>query len=258
MANPRAPRQGQRSGGTVITDVSQIPFRESRSAQDLNDYSAIATAVDSGQTVMAYPDGTIEVYGTGRTVDRVTGTYSLPQVTEQFFAGSGPLGVRDVFNETVDPGFLGTTSVPDNVSDDALFAAMGVNPRGSERARQLARNVLREQFDMERELYYPLEDELLGTINNRAYALGQAQEAYQQAEKPFERYGDFTQRRMAGYGLTPTEGQTTQQARDLDIMKSKSRISAFNNTIRAAEDRENQLISGGGLAGVPDVPGATA
>jgi len=135
------------------------------------------------------------------------------------------------------------------------YVQYGIDPSSKRRAENLQAAITREQFDLEQELYRPLEDYLLDTIDNPVYHREQAMKAYQSGQGQGERFDAAQDRRLTSLGIQPTQAQQQSMDRQSEFNEATSRISNYNNALRASQDREYALL-GAGLQGIPEAPGA--
>lgn len=158
--------------------------------------------------------------------------------------GSWEDGLKESFKDIADtPGIRMTRDLVD---------ALGPPELEFGDAQKLQAELARSQWERYKDAFIPLEDQLISTVYNPTYRRQQAMQSYTEAQPDTGRFQDAVQRRRAGFGLTMTEPALDEAARGRDISDAKSRISAYNNALRLAEDRETKVL-GGGLTGMPQL-----
>lgn len=109
--------------------------------------------------------------------------------------------------------------------------------------------IYRDQWSDYVTRFFPLEDELVSTYNNRALHNQIIDQSTKKAADAFDAAQGSYSRSMARYGMSPDAQVRQETDRTFDLGRTLSLAGAKNRTRQALADRDQNMLAGGMTTG---------
>ncbi len=121
---------------------------------------------------------------------------------------------------------------------------------GDNEASDTWTRIARADWDRYKEMYQPVEDYLVGMVNNPAMKHNMEVKNLGQFDKNIASSEAGYQRGLQGYGLQLSPEQKASHERQYNVTKGLGEVESVNRTRRGMQDLENTILGAGGR---PDV-----
>lgn len=121
---------------------------------------------------------------------------------------------------------------------------LGINPNDKNVADKTNAALALADWSRYSQLYQPLEDILMGMVDNPTGRQDAMTTAAQQAGQGLENANDSFERQARGLGLQLTEGQRQAYERKQDITGGLTRVGAANTAARNYDDLRRIILGG--------------